>query len=67
MTKKQLIALFEAMRENANECAKYAEESGNVEFMKFQKGQASAFSTAILALESPKYAREAAEIYEVKF
>ena len=65
MTKKQLIALFEAMEENARAIARYAEEDGSTELYRLEKGQASAYATVIAALESPKYAKELAKIYEV--
>ena len=65
MTKKQLIALFEAMETNARECAKAADELGDREMSEKEKGMCLAYGTVINALKNPKFAKELAEIYEV--
>ena len=67
MTKKQLIALFEAMESNSRAIAHDAEANGNQELYRLEKGQASALATVVSALRSPKFAKELAEIYEVDF
>ena len=64
MTKKQLIALFEAMEENCMACARFAESDGNHSLSRYERGQASAFATAANILKSNKYAKETAEIFE---
>jgi len=65
MTKKQLIALFEAMETTSHNCARSAEETGSTRLYHFERGHASALATVISVLKNPKFAKELAEIYEV--
>ena len=65
MNKKQLIALFEAMEDNTRTCAEYYESADNHDAGVRSRGVMSAYGTIIMALKSPKFAKELAEIYEV--
>lgn len=63
MTKKQLIAIIEAMEESSRSISR--DENLSEKMRTKASAEVLAYATVVNMLKSPKFARELAEIYEV--